>query len=103
MMFFRQVLLADNEYTESLFAQALLETKGLINQGLEAGILQPLVDIDAAATLLTAQAMANIIFLPQLESSLGGKLTDPVIASRLMATQQELMPFTKKPQEKANQ
>jgi len=93
LQFFRQVLLANNEYTNRLFEFALLETKEMLRTGIAAGILNKVSDIDTAASLLTSQALANLVFLPQLEASLGGPLVDEEVAAKLMRTQQELMPL----------
>ena len=93
LQFFRQVLLANNEYTNRLFEFALLETKEMLRTGIAAGILNKVSDIDTAASLLTSQALPNLVFLPQLEASLGGPLVDEEVAAKLMRTQQELMPL----------
>jgi hypothetical protein len=57
-------------------------------------------DLDTAATLLTSQAMANIIFLPQIEAALGGKITEQSVAMKLMVAQQELLAFANQPNSK---
>lgn len=97
LQFFRQVLLANNEYSAALFEYAVLETKQMLETGMAAGQFRPLQDIDTAAALLTSQALANLIFLPQLEASLGGPITDEQVAMKLMTTQQELMNFMNNP------
>lgn len=91
LQFMRQVLLADNEYTKSLFEYALLETKSMLESGPANGVIEKVEDIEAVAALLTSQALAHMIFLPQLEAALGGPISDPVAALRLMKAQQELM------------
>ncbi len=97
LQFFRQVLLANNEYSAALFEYALLETKQMLESGMAAGQFRHIADIDTAAALLTSQALANLIFLPQLEASLGGPITDEQVAVKLMTTQQELMNFMNHP------
>lgn len=97
LQFFRQVLLANNQYSEALFEYALLETKQMLQTGIEAGHFGPLADLDTAATLLTSQALANLVFLPQIENSLGGSITDEQVAIKLMITQQQLMNFMNNP------
>ena len=97
LQFFRQVLLASNEYSAALFEYAVLETKQMLETGMAAGQFRPLQDVDTAAALLTSQALANLIFLPQLEASLGGPITDERVAVKLMTTQQELMNFMNNP------
>lgn len=97
LQFFRQVLLANNEYSSALFEYAVLETKQMLEAGMAAGQFRHIQDVDTAAALLTSQALANLIFLPQLEASLGGPITDEQVAMRLMTTQQELMNFMKNP------
>lgn len=97
LQFFRQVLLANNQYSEALFEYALLETKQMLQTGIEAGHFGPLADLDTAATLLTSQALANLVFLPQIENSLGGSITDEQVATKLMITQQQLMNFMNNP------
>ena len=97
LQFFRQVLLANNEYSSALFEYAVLETKQMLEAGMAAGQFRHIQDVDTAAALLTSQALANLIFLPQLEASLGGPITDEQVAVRLMTTQQELMNFMKNP------
>jgi hypothetical protein len=91
------VLLANNQYSEALFEYALLETKQMLQTGIEAGHFGPLADLDTAATLLTSQALANLVFLPQIENSLGGSITDEQVAIKLMITQQQLMNFMNNP------
>lgn len=93
LQFFRQVLLANNEYSAALFEYAVLETKQMLETGIAVGQFRHIQDIDTAAALLTSQALANLIFLPQLEASLGGPITDEQVAVKLMTTQQELMNF----------
>lgn len=103
LQFFRQVLLANNEYSASLFEYAVIETKQMLQTGMAAGQFRHIQDIDTAAALLTSQALANLIFLPQLEASLGGPITDEQVAVKLMTTQQELMNFMNNPiKEKAS-
>ncbi|MEY3561704.1 MAG: hypothetical protein RL068_856 [Actinomycetota bacterium] len=97
LQFFRQVLLANNQYSEALFEYALLETKQMLQTGIEAGHFGPLADLDTAATLLASQALANLVFLPQIENSLGGSITDEQVAIKLMITQQQLMNFMNNP------
>jgi AcrR family transcriptional regulator len=97
LQFFRQVLLANNQYSEALFEYALLETKQMLQTGIEAGHFGPLADLVTAATLLTSQALANLVFLPQIENSLGGSITDEQVAIKLMITQQQLMNFMNNP------
>lgn len=97
LQFFRQVLLANNQYSEALFEYALLETKQMLQAGIEAGHFGPIADLDTAATLLTSQALANLVFLPQIEYSLGGSITDEQVATKLMITQQQLMNFMNHP------
>lgn len=97
LQFFRQVLLANNEYSAALFEYAVLETKQMLETGMAAGQFHHIQDIDTAAALLTSQALANLIFLPQLEASLGGPITDEQVAMKLMTTQQELMNFMNNP------
>lgn len=93
LQFFRQVLLANNEYSAALFEYAVLETKQMLETGIAAGQFRHIQDTDTAAALLTSQALANLIFLPQIEASLGGPITDEQVAVKLMTTQQELMNF----------
>lgn len=93
LQFFRQVLLANNEYTDRLFEFALLETKEMLRAGISSGLVREVSDIDTAASLLTSQALANLVFLPQLEAALGGSIADETVATKLMRTQQELMPL----------
>lgn len=97
LQFFRQVLLANNEYSAALFEYAVLETKQMLQAGIASGQFRQLEDVDTAAALLTSQALANLVFLPQLEASLGGSITDEQVAMRLMITQQELMNFMDNP------
>lgn len=97
LQFFRQVLLANNEYSAALFEYAFLETRQLLSSGIESGIFESVVDVDTAAALMTSQALANLVFLPQLETALGGALTDEAIATKLMLTQQNLLNFLHKP------
>lgn len=97
LQFFRQVLLANNEYSAALFEYAVLETKQMLETGMAAGQFRHIQDIDTAAALLTSQALANLVFLPQLEASLGGPVTDEQVAVKLMTTQQELMSFMNNP------
>ena len=97
LQFFRQVLLANNEYSAALFEYAVLETRQMLQSGIADGQFRPLQDVDTAAALLTSQAMANLVFLPQLEASLGGSITDEQVAMKLMITQQELMKFMENP------
>ena len=97
LQFFRQVLLANNEYSAALFEYALLETKQMLQSGIASGQFRQLKDVDTAAALLTSQALANLVFLPQLEASLGGPITDEQVAVKLMITQQELMNFMDNP------
>ena len=104
LQFFRQVLLANNEYSAALFEYAVLETRQMLQSGIASGQFRPIQDVDTAAALLTSQAMANLVFLPQLEASLGGPITDEKVAMKLMITQQELMKFMDNPiTEKAEQ
>lgn len=104
LQFFRQVLLANNEYSAALFEYAVLETRQMLQSGIASGQFRPLQDVDTAAALLTSQAMANLVFLPQLEESLGGPITDEQVAMKLMITQQQLMKFMDNPiTEKAEQ
>ncbi|MEY3625335.1 MAG: hypothetical protein RL696_716 [Actinomycetota bacterium] len=100
VQFFRQVLLANNDYTQALFTQALVETKAILSQGIQSGMFKAMSDLDTAATLLTSQAMANIIFLPQIEAALGGKITEQSVAMKLMVAQQELLAFANQPNSK---
>ena len=97
LQFFRQVLLANNEYSAALFEYAALETKQMLQSGIASGQFRQLKDVDTAAALLTSQALANLVFLPQLEASLGGPITDEQVAVKLMITQQELMNFMDNP------
>ena len=97
LQFFRQVLLANNEYSAALFEYAVLETKQMLQSGIASGQFRELKDVDTAAALLTSQALANLVFLPQLEASLGGPITDEQVAVKLMITQQELMNFMDNP------
>ena len=97
LQFFRQVLLANNEYSAALFEYAVLETKQMLQSGIASGQFRQLKDVDTAAALLTSQALANLVFLPQLEASLGGPMTDEQVAVKLMITQQELMNFMDNP------
>ncbi len=97
LQFFRQVLLANNEYSAALFEYAVLETKQMLQSGIASGQFRQLKDVDTAAALLTSQALANLVFLPQLEASLGGPITDEQVAVKLMITQQELMNFMDNP------
>lgn len=97
LQFFRQVLLANNEYTKRLFEFALIETKQMLETGIAAGVIKPLQDLDTASALLTSQALAHLVFLPHLESALGGAISEQTVASKLMLTQQELMPLTQQP------
>ena len=97
LQFFRQVLLANNEYSAALFEYALLETKQMLETGMAAGQFRHIEDIETAAALLTSQALANLIFLPQLEASLGGPITNEQVAVKLMMTQQDLMNFMNNP------
>ena len=80
-----------------MFEYAVLETKQMLQSGIASGQFRQLKDVDTAAALLTSQALANLVFLPQLEASLGGPITDEQVAVKLMITQQELMNFMDNP------
>lgn len=96
LQFLRQVLLAKNEYSSSLFEYAVLETKEMLKSASNAGLIEKVEDMEALAILLTSNALATLVFLPELEAALGGKVTDEHVAKRLQETQAHLLPFKNK-------
>ena len=94
LAFLRQVLLANNHYTTALFASALAETRHMIEVAVSAGTMQEIDDVETTAVLLTSQALASIVFLPQLEQSLGGSLADQAVALKLFNAQTKLLNFS---------
>lgn len=94
LAFLRQVLLANNHYTAALFASALAETRQMIEVAVNAGTMQEIDDVETTAVLLTSQALASIVFLPQLEQSLGGSLVDQAVALKLFNAQTKLLNFS---------
>lgn len=91
LAFMRQVLLADNQYTAALFHAALNETSQMISAAVAAKTMPEIEDPETTAILLTSQALASIVFLPQLEHSLGGSLADQAIAVKLFNAQKRLL------------
>ncbi|MEY3971660.1 MAG: hypothetical protein RLY84_53 [Actinomycetota bacterium] len=101
LQFLRQVLLAKNEYSSSLFEYAVLETKEMLKSASDAGLIEEVADMEALGILLTSNALATLVFLPELEAAFGGKVTDEDVAQRLQKTQAHLLPFKNK-QKKVN-
>lgn len=93
LQFLRQVLLAKNEYSSSLFEYSLLETQAMMKMAVEMGMMEESEDPEALAVLLTTQALASLVFLPELERSLGGKVTDDAVAARLQKAQAQFLPL----------
>lgn len=91
LAFMRQVLLANNDYTTALFESALLESKQLIIDSVESGAMKNVDDIDTTAVLLTSQALASIVFLPQIEEGLGGSMAEDHIALKLFNAQTRIL------------
>lgn len=91
LAFLRQVLLADNHYTAALFEAALTETRQMLAAAVAAKTMPEIEDLDTTAILLTSQALASIVFLPQLEHSLGGSLADEATALKLFNAQTKLL------------
>lgn len=100
LQFLRQVLLTKSEYSSNLFEYAVLETKEMLKTATELGLIGQIEDSDAFAVLLTSNALATLIFLPEIENALAGKVTDDVVAARLQLAQAQLMPFMNKPDKK---
>lgn len=100
LQFLRQVLLTKSEYSSNLFEYAVLETKEMLKTATELGLIGQIEDSDALAVLLTSNALATLIFLPEIENALAGKVTDDVVAARLQLAQAQLMPFMNKPDKK---
>lgn len=100
LQFLRQVLLAKNEYSSSLFEYSLLETQAMMKMAVEMGMMEESEDPEALAVLLTTQALASLVFLPELERSLGGKVTDDAVAARLQKAQAQFLPLKINPSKK---
>ena len=100
LQFLRQVLLAKNEYSSSLFEYSLLETQAMMKTATDMGMMEEPEDAEALAVLLTTQALAGLIFLPELEQSLGGKITDDAVAARLQKAQFQFLPLKLTPNKK---
>ena len=100
LQFLRQVLLAKNQYSSSLFEYSLLETQAMMKMAVEMGMMEESEDPEALAVLLTTQALASLVFLPELERSLGGKITDDAVAARLQKAQAQFLPLKLNPSKK---
>lgn len=97
LAFMRQVLLADNQYTAALFESALFESRQMVLDALAAGAMQDIEDVETTAVLLTSQALASIVFLPQLEKELGGSIADEHVALKLFNAQTKLLNLSMNP------
>lgn len=91
IQFFRQVLLGGGEFTDLLFKEAVIEARHMLDNLRESDQAPELEDPDATAALLTSQALANLIFLPQIEAALGGPISDEEIALKLFKAQQGII------------
>ena len=88
--FFKQVMLAGGKPAEHLFHQMQLESRTRLEHFTKSGMMREIHDIDTAATLLAAYALAPLLLSGPMSKHLGAEFTDPKISERLAASSLEL-------------
>lgn len=89
--FFKQALLAGGEYTQRLFDAAFLESEALLDQMQAVGRLKDINDKQTTALMMTISGLASVLFMSQIEQTLGGPISSDQVASRLVNANQEMM------------
>jgi AcrR family transcriptional regulator len=89
--FFRQALLAGGEYSQRLFDAAFLESEALLDQMQAVGRLKDISDKQTTALMMTISGLGSVLFMSQIEQTLGGPISSDQVASRLVNANQEMM------------
>lgn len=89
--FFRQALLAGGEYSQRLFHAAFLESEALLDQMQAVGRLKDISDKQTTALMMTISGLGSVLFMNQIEQTLGGPISSDQVASRLVNANQEMM------------
>jgi AcrR family transcriptional regulator len=89
--FFRQALLAGGEYSQRLFDAAFLESEALLDQMQAVGRLKDISDQQTTALMMTISGLGSVLFMNQIEQTLGGPISSDQVASRLVNANQEMM------------
>lgn len=91
LAFMRQVLLANNHHSRALFDAALTETRQMIAMAVKLKKMKSAEDVETTALLMTSQALANIVFLEQIEAGLGGSIATETNALKILNAQSKLL------------
>lgn len=89
--FFRQALLAGGEYSQRLFDAAFLESEALLDQMQAVGRLKDISDKQTTALMMTISGLGSVLFMSQIEQTLGGPISSDQVASRLVNANQKMM------------
>lgn len=89
--FFKQALLAGGEYSQRLFKAAFLESEALLDEMQELGRLKDISDKQTIALMMTISGLGSVLFMSQIEHTLGGPISSDHVASRLVNANHEMM------------
>lgn len=89
--FFKQALLAGGEYSQRLFNAAFLESEALLDEMQELGRLKDISDKQTIALMMTISGLGSVLFMSQIEHTLGGPISSDHVASRLVNANHEMM------------
>lgn len=89
--FFKQALLAGGEYSQRLFNAAFLESEALLDEMQELGRLKDISDKQTTALMMTISGLGSVLFMSQIEQTLGGPISSDQVASRLVNANHEMM------------
>ena len=89
--FFKQALLAGGEYSQRLFNAAFLESEALLDEMQELGRLKDISDKQTIALMMTISGLGSVLFMSQIEHTLGGPISSDHVSSRLVNANHEMM------------
>ncbi|MDA9916086.1 TetR/AcrR family transcriptional regulator [bacterium] len=89
--FFRQVLLAEGEYSQRLFDAAVSESEVLLNQMQSVGRLREISDKQTTALIMAVNGLGSVLLMSQIEKSMGGPISSDHVATRLMNSNSEML------------